>query len=230
MTMFGIKTQLKQVLNNFINQGGMVNRFKTKSLMQKFHADECGHKANRTDGDLGYGWIHYGLVRFLKPKNILCIGSRHGFIPAVLAQACKEAGKGHVFFVDAGYGQKDENHWTGVGYWNTREGKLVFDEFGLQNYISLYVLTTSKYQKTTSSRTYDYIYIDGDHSYQGVKKDYQRFWPNLNEGGVMLFHDISVRGKKPEGEYGVWRLWQELENKQKIEFPFLQSGLGFIKK
>ena len=35
----------------------------------------------------------------------------------------------------------------------------------------------------------DVIFIDGDHSYEGCKRDLYNWWPILSPGGHMLFHD-----------------------------------------
>ena len=49
----------------------------------------------------GFGLIHYSLVTNIKPKRILCIGSKKGFIPAVCALACRDNRFGTVDFVVA---------------------------------------------------------------------------------------------------------------------------------
>ena len=38
----------------------------------------------------------------------------------------------------------------------------------------------------------DYIFIDGDHSYKGLQKDWQLYSCNVVEGGYMLLHDTNV--------------------------------------
>lgn len=38
---------------------------------------------------------------------------------------------------------------------------------------------------------YDLIFIDGDHSYEGVKNDYYIYNPLLSDNGVLAFHDIK---------------------------------------
>jgi hypothetical protein len=54
--------------------------------------------------------------------------------------------------------------------------------------------------------TYDFIFIDGDHSYEGVKADYINALKILNKNGYLAFHDIA-------SEYcpGVSQLWQEIK-------------------
>lgn len=67
---------------------------------------------------------------------------------------------------------------------------------------------------------YDYIYIDGDHRYEGVKKDIQAALPLLKKGGVVVFDDYGVtdgdgltfnsEGVEEAGEYGVKQAVDEL--------------------
>lgn len=40
-----------------------------------------------------------------------------------------------------------------------------------------------------TGRFFDAMVIDGDHSYEGVKKDIELFFPLLRSGGLVLFHD-----------------------------------------
>jgi predicted O-methyltransferase YrrM len=228
--MFGIKTRVKDFLYTKVNSK-LSNDWFIKKLMLTFQADQLGHRANIDKADMGYGWIHYGFIRQRKPEKLLCVGSRHGFIPAIMAQACKDNGLGQVDFVDAGFDSKDENHWTGVGYWRTKKGKNCFKKFKLKKYIKLFVQTTQNFAKKYPTNRYDYVYIDGDHSYRGVKTDFELFWPKLNREGLMLFHDISVTQTLDEGSYGVWKLFKELKkNKPHLVFDYSKSGLGVIQK
>jgi len=233
--MFSIKKRLFNYINNSCFNitkyyFSFENKNRVKYFLNYFIADEFGHRANIKNGDLGYGWIHYSLIKVIKPKRVLCIGSRYGFIPGVLAQACKENGIGFVDFVDPGYGAENKNHWTGVGYWKTDKGFQSFNKFGLKSWIKIHLETSINFSKKTKNM-YDYIYIDGNHSYSGVFLDYKLFWPKLKKNGFMLFHDVCVKGLKPEGKYGVNRFWKEIKSKKKsIIFPFKGSGLGIIQK
>lgn len=58
-----------------------------------------------------------------------------------------------------------------------------------------------------SKGSYDFIFIDGDHSYEGVKLDYENYKPLLREGGIIAFHDIVEH--PPELKCDVHRFWQE---------------------
>ena len=228
--MLGIKTAILNYLRYKVPKK-ISNDWHIWQLMRHFQADERGHQANTQQADLGYGWIHYGLIRQQKPKKLLCIGSRYGFVPAVMAQACKDNEGGIVDFVDAGYGESDKNHWTGKAYWKTKPGLQCFEKFGLEKNIKIFVKTTQEFAQINKKRTYDYIYIDGDHSYKGASLDYRLFWPKLKKGGFMVFHDVSVTGTLPEGEYGVGKLFNKIKQNQPhliINFPI--SGLGILQK
>lgn len=53
---------------------------------------------------------------------------------------------------------------------------------------------------------YDFMLVDGDHSYGAVKADWENYRPMMAQGGLMLFHDIL-----PRPGYGVDRVWSEIK-------------------
>jgi cephalosporin hydroxylase len=59
-----------------------------------------------------------------------------------------------------------------------------------------------------------FLFIDADHSYESVSRDYERFGKLVVPGGLIAFHDI-VNTWRTGG--GVARLWSEFEG-EKIEF------------
>ncbi len=193
------------------------------------------HNVDKKHNDFGYGWIHYSLIRVLKPERILVIGSRYGYIPAICALACRDNQKGRVDFVEAGFDYRQPGNqaqaWGGVGFWKKKNVKKHFAKFGLDKYLIFYLMTSEEFYQKHSKRSWAHIHIDGDHSYKGVKADFERFWPRLEKGGFVALHDIYI--KKQGGlTYGVRRLWQELKAQKRynmIEFPG-DCGLGMIQK
>lgn len=65
----------------------------------------------------------------------------------------------------------------------------------------------------------DFLFIDGDHSYDGVKADFELFSPMVRPGGVVAFHDINpdfnARGKPNGGAISgeVPRFWSEIRGR-----------------
>jgi cephalosporin hydroxylase len=55
----------------------------------------------------------------------------------------------------------------------------------------------------------DLLFIDGDHSYDGVRADFENYAPLVRPGGVIAFHDV-VSIDHPASE--VDRLWTQLRD------------------
>ena len=73
---------------------------------------------NTGPGDLGFGWIYYGLVRNLKPDYVVAIGSCRGFMPFCAARAMQDNLHGRVLFVDPSYSGNGYPGWSGRGLWS----------------------------------------------------------------------------------------------------------------
>jgi len=84
----------------------------------------------------------------------------------------------------------------------TKEGNLIRrpDKFNnlpiylenIKGYDNIrYIVGLSKDIVPTLTETFDYIYIDGDHSYEGVKLDLELCWPLLEKGGILVLHDYD---------------------------------------
>lgn len=205
-------------------------KFSTATKLINHFGGAFGHGVNSKTGNLGFGLIHYSIVNTLRPERILCIGSERGFIPAILALACKDNHYGHVDFVDAGKNTSDSHNWGGIGLWKNVHPQKYFSDFNINKYLTTYVTTSQVFAQKYPQRKYEYIYIDGDHSYQGVKNDYDLYWPRLATRGFICFHDIYLKGLSHGEEFGVWKLWQELKSSHKFTFDTFDNALGFIQK
>jgi len=62
-------------------------------------------------------------------------------------------------------------------------------------------------------RKIDLLFIDGDHRYKGVKKDFQLYSPLVKQNGLIIFHDILYHPKVPECK--VNKFWNEIKRKFK---------------
>jgi predicted O-methyltransferase YrrM len=79
----------------------------------------------------------------------------------------------------------------------------------------------------------DFAFIDGDHTYKGVKQDFEMYGPLVRPGGLIAFHDILPRPDIPDIQ--VVRFWQELKQKyDTFEFIGPESsgrkiGIGIVR-
>lgn len=72
----------------------------------------------------------------------------------------------------------------------------------------------------------DCIFIDADHSYEGVKKDYDNALKHIKDGGYIIFHDIAS-AQCP----GVQQIWKEATEKHTAVHVFVHGnncGIGII--
>ena len=51
---------------------------------------------------------------------------------------------------------------------------------------------------TFGNQNFEFIFIDGDHTYEAVKQDYNLYFPKIKTGGLIFFHDSRMnRGGAP---------------------------------
>ena len=68
--------------------------------------------------------------------------------------------------------------------------------------------TLEKVKNILNGKKIDFLFIDGDHSYEGVREDYQMYSKLVKRGGIIAFHDILPH--PPETGCDVNRFWLEV--------------------
>ena len=130
-------------------------------------------------------------------------------------------------------------HFVGPHDWRVQKQesnyKNVWPEWAKEKKCKLYLLPTSSYNKETIKQVkaifkddlVDFVFIDGDHRYDAIKKDYEMYSPLVRPGGIVAFHDI---GKNEEG--GGAGFWNEIKiNYRYKEFLFdskNEKGIGVL--
>ena len=163
------------------------------------------------------------------PKIILEIGTATGgtlFIFTLLASS-----DGEIISIDLPFGK------YGAGYLKYRIP--LFKAFAkktqkieLLRENSHLSQTVDKLRKILGEREIDFLFIDGDHSYEGVKSDFYSYLPFVKPGGKIAFHDIVENDL--DKSFGTQKFWKEIRgNYQHKEFirPSAQKtgfGIGLI--
>ncbi len=88
--------------------------------------------------------------------------------------------------------------------------------------------TFQKVKKILRGGQLDFLHIDADHSYEGVKKDFELYSNLVREGGIIALHDVhSIEGVK--------KFWNEIKGNYKSEEILSNKknqspGIGIIYK
>lgn len=81
-------------------------------------------------------------------------------------------------------------------------------------------------KKKLAGKKVDFLFIDGDHTEEGVKQDYNMYSPLVNKGGLIAFHDIVKKQPTPMNQ--VYYFWEILKPTVKHEeFVNNQNQTGF---
>jgi hypothetical protein len=123
----------------------------------------------------------------------------------------------------------------GVDTWNGDEHSGLYDEQVFTKVTCHNTKTFSRFSKLVRSTfdvaneyfldsSIDLLHIDGLHTYEAVRHDFETWVPKVSETGLVLFHDINVRERK----FGVFRFWAELKQRYPtFQFDF-GEGLGVV--
>ena len=90
--------------------------------------------------------------------------------------------------------------------------------------------TLEKVKKNLKKKQLDILFIDGDHSYEGVKQDFEMYSPLVKKKGIIAFHDIVV---VPEENVEVNKFWNEIKKNYEY-FEYVEDwnqgncGIGVI--
>lgn len=144
------------------------------------------------------------IVREANPRIVLEIGTFSGGTLFVLARACQR--NATVISVD-------------IGRTNLLR-KAMFKSFAINGGKVIPLMADSHVPETYGlvsqalrSSKVDLLFIDGDHSYNGVKRDFEMYVPLVRSGGMVAFHDIAEH--PPEAQCEVSRFWNELKTRYK---------------
>jgi predicted O-methyltransferase YrrM len=67
-----------------------------------------------------------------------------------------------------------------------------------------------------SDRPLDFLMIDGDHRYEGVRQDFEMYAPLVGSNGVIAFHDVVANPTLAEDQVGeVHLFWKEIKGRYK---------------
>jgi cephalosporin hydroxylase len=85
--------------------------------------------------------------------------------------------------------------------------------------------TVRRVEAILGGRAVDFLFIDGDHRYDAVRRDFELYSTLVRPGGFVAFHDVSPR-TTPDTE-GTARFWAELEQNGETEKHIADGAAGY---
>lgn len=144
------------------------------------------------------------IVASINPKRIFEIGTHRGYSAETWIAAFNpsefvtfEIDKKPDDAVELAYKEAGENSYHYLWETDSHNNTLVFDK-----------------------GAYDFMFIDGDHSLDGVTLDWDMYSDVVRKGGIVAFHDVLHYNKDPE--VNVKPLWEQLKG----IYPFVEIKVG----
>lgn len=152
-----------------------------------------------TDYHMGDGLLIYSLIQYMRAKTCVCLGSGGGFIPRIMSQARKDLHDQKIF--------EGSNEWSwgdiGVTYIVDASNGVGGDVDWLDEDSFLRKTFYPRIINDTTENAYfnffvkedikiDYLHIDADHSYEGVKLDFELYSKLLSDKGIISIHDTDI--------------------------------------
>ncbi|HEA1146710.1 TPA: class I SAM-dependent methyltransferase, partial [Escherichia coli] len=157
----------------------------------------------------------FWLVDTLRPRNIVELGTHYGSSYFSFCQAVSKLDlETCCFAVDTWGG--DEH----AGLYGEEVYRQV-SEYNQQHYSGFSTLIRSTFDQALehfSQGSIDLLHIDGLHTFEAVRHDFESWLPKLSERAVVIMHDTNVR----ERGFGVFQLLDEL----KRQYPHFEFAHG----
>jgi predicted O-methyltransferase YrrM len=200
------------------------------------HARPLGHNEDAANLNLGFGFLYYGLVRALRPRHVVVIGSGYGFSVVCLALGLKDNDEGALSFVDPSYSMLKHGPLHTVGgtsQWDDPQRvREHFRRFGVERLVTHFKLTSAEFFQTYRERrlpAIDLAFIDGNHSYADVRHDFLAALRHARRNSYLLLHDTNIYMREMVRHAGVKRWLKEVAREKDrfeiVDFPF-SSGVA----
>jgi len=169
------------------------------------------------------GHVPFGswLIAAAEPKLFVELGSHFGMSYAAFCQTVEEHGLStKCYAVDTWQGDEHAGFYGDDVFQDLNQ----FNEKHFAGFSRLMRMTFDEAATYFADGTVDLLHIDGLHTYEAVKYDFETWREKLSDRAIVLFHDTAVR----ERGFGVWQFWAEISK----EFPHIEfdnsAGLGVL--
>ncbi|WP_082376621.1 class I SAM-dependent methyltransferase, partial [Ahrensia marina] len=170
----------------------------------------------------GHRQFAFDLMVFMQPQVVVELGTHYGCSFFAFLQAAKDFDLDvSIYAIDSWVGDEHAGFYGDDVFDLVKT--IVFQHFKSQNAVML----RKRFDEALSDiqdGCINLLHIDGLHTYDAVKHDFETWLPKLAKDGVVLFHDIA-----PDTGYGSAKYWSEIKHKfPHYEFLHHSWGLGVL--
>ncbi len=191
------------------------------------HADLPSRRFEPRIYDVGAWTPHlhfaYDLVAVLKPRLLVELGVDRGESYFAFCQSASENQTGtRCFGVDTWRGDQHAG-----GYDETTFAQV--SAHNRANYEAFSTLIRASFEDALEkfeADSIDLLHVDGLHTESAARHDIDSWMPKLRPGGIILLHDVDVRGR----DFGVWKVWAALQERGRSWTFHDGPGLGVWQK
>ncbi len=160
--------------------------------------------------------VAFFLISILRPKVFVELGVHAGNSYNAFCQAVKELKiDTRCFGIDTWKGDIHSDFYSEDIF----QGLSRYNQNKYGGFSQLMRMTFDEALSDFADQSIDLLHIDGLHTYEAVKHDFEAWLPKMSPYGVVVFHDTEVT----ERDFGVWRLWKELSQR----YPSCNFKHGF---
>ena len=171
----------------------------------------------------GHYSFAYDLTRNTKPKIIVELGTHKGNSIFSMAQAVKDGELNTTLYpIDTWQGDSQAGFYGEEIYNDFIDiSKQYYKEVELIPFKMLFDEAIKKFK----DNSIDILHIDGLHTYEAVNHDFETWLPKVKKNtGVIMLHDVC----ETKDDFGVYKLWDELQDKYNTITFEHYHGLGVI--
>jgi hypothetical protein len=188
------------------------------------------HGAEEGSEDLGGGILYYSLAYALKSKTCVCLGSGGGFVPRMMRQAQRDLGleDSRTILVDGTLQvtQEKKSIW-GEPCWVPEDSVFRSNYPEIEIHLELTETAFHNWFKPNGI-TIDFLHIDADHHYEGVKLDWDLYSTLVPDDGIITLHD-TTNYREPCGVYLLMDEIRATGRYEMINFP-IAYGTAVLRK
>ena len=169
----------------------------------------------------GHRWFAYDLLRWRAPETLVELGTHYGPSFFAFCQAVKDGSlPTRLHAIDSWEGDPHAGLYGPEvkGVFDTIRDKA-YSDVPIQEHVGLFRDALDEFV----DESVDLVHIDGYHSYEAAREDFESWLPKLAANGLVLMHDVAT-----STGYGSAHYWSELAATYP-SFAFPHSfGLGIV--